>query len=74
MADVIHVELTEVQQQAVDKFVKEHFCDEFRKNSGGFGSTSKLVYLVGHTSVGGTLGIKCAYCEFEEDITDINTW
>ena len=74
MQDGIHVNFTNKQQKQVKVFRDSHFCEEFKKNSGGFGSTSKLSFIVGSTSIGGTLKILCPYCGHKEDITDIDTW
>jgi hypothetical protein len=63
-----------MQKDKVDKYIKEHYCEEFKDGAGGFGSTSKLSFIVGSTSIGPTLRIYCPYCHYKEDITDVDTW
>jgi len=74
MTDKIHVELTQMQQDKVNEYRENHVCEEFKKCAGGFGSTSKLSFIVGRCAIGGTLDIYCPYCKYTEDITDIDTW
>lgn len=72
--EITHVELTDKQQAQLKEYLDNHKCEEFLNDAGGFGSTSKLSFVVGRTMIGGTLGIRCPYCEAIEDITDIDTW
>lgn len=74
MIETIHLDLSDKEQEQVQKYMDEHFCEEFKNGSGGFGSTSKLQFLVGWTTIGPTLSIVCPYCGYTEDITDIDTW
>ena len=74
MIDEIHVKLTKKQYDQVQTYLKEHQCKEFKEGAGGFGSTSKLSFIVGSTSIGETLDIFCPYCKEILNITDIDTW
>ena len=70
----IHVPLSELQQKQIKKYLNTHFCEAFQRGDLGFAPTSKLQLIVGWTSIGGTLRIRCPYCNYEEDITDIDMW
>ncbi len=72
--ETIHYDLNEEQQLSIKEHLKTHSCHEFKVNSGGFGSTSKIAFIVGSCSIGPTLQIYCPYCKYTKDITDVSNW
>jgi len=66
--------LNDKQKKQYREYLDTHFCEEFKTGAGGFGSTSKVRWLVGSCSIGPTLEIMCPYCKEITDLTDIDTW
>lgn len=70
----IEQQLTDKQKKPFEEFKAHHKCKEFTTNSGGFGSTSRIAFIVGSCQIGPTLDLYCPYCKYIEDITDTDLW
>lgn len=70
----IHIDFSEKQKQAIQDYIRNHNCIKFISGSGGFGSTSKVGFIIHETMIGYCIYIKCPYCNIEIDITDTDEW